>query len=191
MFVDPVVELLSGVQLHIEVRSSRRSDLQQRTHQLLFLFSPAASCFYLFEVCVLRNLHQLHVLLLGLDREGLLQLVGGAAVEGDGDHLQLEVLAPVVPLEQDAALPPAAVEAAQGRLVLLHLLQHLGAQLHHRLVVADGQDQHVSGGQRTLSQSQVALQHARLSVRECFKQKSLRKLQLTCVPMLNTRCFST
>lgn len=40
-------------------------------------------------------------------------------------YLELQVLAPVVPLKQDAALSPALVEAPQGRLVLVHLLQHL------------------------------------------------------------------
>lgn len=40
-------------------------------------------------------------------------------------YLELQVLAPVVPLKQDAALSFALVEALQSRLVLLHLLHHL------------------------------------------------------------------
>lgn len=74
-----------------------------------------------------------------------------------GPHLQLQMLAPVVPLKQDAALSFALVEVPEGRLVLLHLLHHVGAELHHRLVVADGQDQNVAGGQRAFRQSQVTL----------------------------------
>ena len=67
------------------------------------------------------------------------------------------MLAAVVPLERDAALAPALVELVQGGLVLVHLLHHLGGQLHHRLVVADGQHQHVVGGQAALGQRQVTL----------------------------------
>lgn len=74
-------------------------------------------------------------------------------------YLQLKMLTSVVPLKQHTALSFAFEEAPQGRLVLLHFLHHLGAQIHHGLVVADGQDQHMAGGQRTFSQSQVTLQN--------------------------------
>lgn len=96
---------------------------------------------------MLRNLHQLHLLLLSLDHEGLLDVLGGAEGQRHRDHLdhggelderagapgqrptgaylELQVLAAVVPLKQDAALSSAPVEAPQGRLVALHLLQHL------------------------------------------------------------------
>lgn len=73
-------------------------------------------------------------------------------------YLQLQVLAPVIPLKQDAALSFALVEALQRRLVLLHLLHHLGAQVHHRLVVTDGEDQHVVRRQTAFSHGQVTLQ---------------------------------
>lgn len=103
------------------------------------------------------------------------------------------MLAPVIPLKQDAALSPALVEALQCRLVLLHLLHHLGAQIHHRLVVADGQDQHVAPSQAALGHRQVALQRGATALslsggRVCGV---LAALTLTCVPMLMTRCFST
>lgn len=67
------------------------------------------------------------------------------------------MLAAVVPLKQHTALPFALVEAPQRRLVLLHLLHHLGAQVHHGLVVADGEDQHVAGRQGAFRQREVTL----------------------------------
>lgn len=73
-------------------------------------------------------------------------------------YLELKVLASVIPLKQDAALSSALVEASQGRLVLLHLLHHLRAQIHHRLVVADGQDQDVARSEASLRHGQVTLQ---------------------------------
>lgn len=42
---------------------------------------------HLFEVGVLRNLHQLHLLLLSLDHEGLLDVFGGAEVQRHWNHL--------------------------------------------------------------------------------------------------------
>lgn len=78
--------------------------------------------------------------------------------DGSWFYLELQVLASVIPLKQDAALSSALVEALQGRLVLLHLLHHLWAQIHHRLVVADGQDQHVARSQAALRHRQVTLQ---------------------------------
>lgn len=44
-------------------------------------------CFYLFEVGVLRNLHQLHLLLLSLDHEGFLDVFSGAEVQRHRDDL--------------------------------------------------------------------------------------------------------
>lgn len=41
----------------------------------------------LFEVCVFRNLHQLDLLLLSLDHERLLDVLGGAAVQRNRHHL--------------------------------------------------------------------------------------------------------
>lgn len=45
-------------------------------------------CLYLFEVGVLRNLHQLHLLLLSLDHERLLDVLRGAAVQRHRDDLK-------------------------------------------------------------------------------------------------------
>lgn len=59
-------------------------------------------------------------------------------------YLKLQVLAPVVPLEEHAALTAALVEAPERHLVLVHLLQNLGGQRHRGLVVPDGQDEHVA-----------------------------------------------
>ena len=78
-------------------------------------------------------------------------------------YLQLQVLALVVPLEQHAAGSFALVEALQRLPVFLHLLHHLRAQLHHRLVVSDGEDQHVERGQAAFSQRHVALHNTRKS----------------------------
>ncbi|KAF3859679.1 hypothetical protein F7725_022078 [Dissostichus mawsoni] len=51
----------------------------------------------------------------------------------------------------------ALVEALQRLPVFLHLLHHLRAQLHHRLVMSDGEDQHVERGQAAFSQRHVFL----------------------------------
>lgn len=45
--------------------------------------------------------------------------------DGSWFYLELQVLASVIPLKEDAALSSALVKALQGRLVLLHLLHHL------------------------------------------------------------------
>lgn len=49
-------------------------------------------CVYLFEVGVLRNLHQLHLLLLSLDHERLLDVLRGAAVQRHRDDLNKDKL---------------------------------------------------------------------------------------------------
>lgn len=77
---------------------------------------------------------------------------------GSWVYLELQVLTFVVPLKQDTALSSALVEALQGRLVLLHLLHYLWAQIHHRLVVTDGQDQYVARSQAALRHRQITLQ---------------------------------
>lgn len=68
------------------------------------------------------------------------------------------MLAPVVPLKQNTSLSFALVEAPQSGLVLLHLLHHLAAQIHHGLIVTDGQDQDMAGRQATFGQSDVTLE---------------------------------
>lgn len=78
--------------------------------------------------------------------------------DGSWFYLELQVLTFVVPLKQDTALSSALVEALQGRLVLLHLLHNLRAQIHHRLVVTDRQDQYVARSQAALRHRQVTLQ---------------------------------
>lgn len=78
--------------------------------------------------------------------------------DGSSVYLELQVLTFVVPLKQNTALSSALVEALQGRLVLLHLLHYLWAQIHHRLVVSDGQDQYVARSQAALRHRQVTLQ---------------------------------
>ena len=113
-----------------------------------------------------------------------------------GRYLQLQVLAPVVPLEQNTALSFALVEALQGRLVLLHLHHHLWAQLHHGLVVTDGQDQHVVRSQAAFSHGQVTLQSEPVLFTVFLFSTTLCWLticgyKLTCDPILMTRCFST
>lgn len=75
-----------------------------------------------------------------------------------GSNLELQVLTFVIPLKQNTALSPALVEALQSRLVLLHLLHYVWAQIHHGLVVTDGQDQYVARSQAALRHCQVTLQ---------------------------------
>lgn len=146
------------------------------------------------------------------------------------------MLAPVIPLKEHTALSFALVKAPQGRLVFLHLLHHLWAQLHHRLVVTDGEDQHMLWSQCAFSQSQVTLQGLMCGVvsrqlhisshrvKMLYYSQHLKNLpvhfgveqkwaeswtlnwikfslqlcnvalvthELTCDPMLMTRCFST
>lgn len=115
-------------------------------------------------------------------------------------YLQLQMLAPVVPLKQHTALSFALVELPQGWLVLLHLLHHLRAQVHHWLVVSDGEDQHMARSQTAFGQREVTLQNKSSSLGSNAFTWSLEgasvmwiyeQHELTCVPMLMTRCFST
>ncbi len=52
-----------------------------------FLIQVCVLYIYLFEVSVFWNLHQLHLLLLSLDHERLLDVLCGAAVQRHRDHL--------------------------------------------------------------------------------------------------------
>ncbi len=73
-------------------------------------------------------------------------------------YLQLKVLAAVVPLKQDAPLASAFTELLDSTLVFLHLFNHLRSQLHHWLVMSDGQQENMVGGETSLSQSHVTLE---------------------------------
>ena len=95
MLLDAVEELLPRVQLHVEVWRPRRGNLIGHTHtmQLLrLLLGDLCVCAvgvltYLLEFGVLGNLHQLHLHLLGLDRERLFDVLCGAAVQRHRDDL--------------------------------------------------------------------------------------------------------
>lgn len=74
------------------------------------------------------------------------------------------MLAAVVSLEQDAAPAAARVQFPGGVFVFLQLFGRLRRQLHHRLVVSDGQEQHVVRGEAAFSQRHVTLRRKHTTV---------------------------
>lgn len=123
--------------------------------------------------------------------------------EGRSQHLKLKMLAAVIPLKQDAALAAALVQFPDGAFVFLQLVHCLRWQLHHRLVMSNRQEQHMVRGQGAFSQRHVTLKrkhtmclwsvHVFTTMSVCVRHLTQLGMyvELTCVPMLMTRCFST
>lgn len=71
-------------------KQTASQDMNTPTEFVVFVLEMCvcALCFYLFEISVLGNLHQLHLLFLSLDHECLFDVLRGAAVQRHWNDLR-------------------------------------------------------------------------------------------------------